>query len=73
MLLALAGCRGAGSTLDLAAPIIDGGSDGPAYVPCTTFCLRPGDCAFSYNADGVCPFGFLCALTFQCVADGGAD
>jgi hypothetical protein len=47
--------------------------DGAAYVSCETLCLRPSDCEPAYNDDGYCPPGYLCAFTFQCVADGGAS
>jgi len=75
LLLALgaSGCANRAVAFDLAPPAFDGGPDAPAYVECDTFCLRPGDCAFGYASDGICPFGFLCARTFQCVSDGGAD
>ena len=47
------------------------GIDGSAYLECNTICLRPGDCEISYNDNGTCPAGFLCAYTFTCVTDGG--
>jgi hypothetical protein len=71
--LGASACTIRGGTFDLAAPISDGGPDAPAYVPCDSYCLRPGDCAFAYASDGLCPFGFLCARTFQCSSDGGRD
>ncbi len=71
--LLLVGCAPHGGAFDLAPPAFDGAPDAPAYVECDTFCLRPGDCAIAYNDNGICPAGFLCARTFSCVSDGGAD
>ncbi len=36
----------------------------PDNEACTTKCLRPSDCAFSYPDDDRCPTGFRCARTF---------
>jgi len=69
----LAACAPHGGALDLAPPDGSGVADAPVYVECDTQCVRPGDCAIAYNDSGICPAGFLCARTFSCVPDGGAD
>jgi hypothetical protein len=47
---------------DGSAQLSDGGStDAIAYEFCTSFCLRPSDCALAYPADDYCPSGFRCA------------
>jgi hypothetical protein len=69
LLAALTGCSThQGSSLSVGQQNNDSG----AYEECSTICLRPGDCQISYNDDGICPPGFLCALRFTCVSDGGA-
>ena len=49
----------------------DLGDAGIAYDPCTTWCLRPGDCMFAYPSDESCPLGYRCASRFSCSPDGG--
>jgi hypothetical protein len=43
--------------------------DGAVYQECDSVCIRPGDCAQTFNDDGICPPGFLCALRFTCTPD----
>jgi hypothetical protein len=43
--------------------------DGAVYQECTSVCIRPTDCAKTFNDDGICPPGFLCALRFSCNPD----
>jgi hypothetical protein len=40
--------------------------DAAVYQECDSVCIRPGDCAKTFNDDGICPPGFLCALHFTC-------
>ncbi len=40
--------------------------DGAVYQECDSVCIRPGDCAQTFNDDGICPPGFLCATRFTC-------
>jgi hypothetical protein len=66
----LSGCAASTAPLDFSAAAQDGGAPpASAFVACDTFCLRPGDCAFAYNDDGICPAGFLCARSFSCGRD----
>jgi hypothetical protein len=73
LLLITSACRSGGVV------ITDGGGDtggagdlgGSIYVPCTTLCYRPSDCALAYPNDGYCPPGFRCSLNFRCDSDGG--
>jgi hypothetical protein len=39
--------------------------DAAVFQECTSVCVRPGDCVRTYNDDGICPAGFLCALRFS--------
>ncbi len=71
--LLLAACAPHGGAFDLAPPDGSGAADLPVFVECDTQCIRPTDCAITYNDNGTCPAGFLCARTFMCVPDGGAD
>jgi len=43
--------------------------DGAVYQECDSVCIRPSDCAQTFNDDGICPPGFLCALRFTCNPD----
>lgn len=43
--------------------------DGAVYQECTSVCVRPTDCAKTFNDDGICPPGFLCATRFSCNPD----
>jgi len=69
----LLGACGSPGTPDGSAALADGGvPDGIAYEQCTTYCLRPADCALTYPSDDLCPSGFLCAARFSCSADAAA-
>jgi hypothetical protein len=65
---ALLGCSTPTSSGLPQAPI----GDASVFAECFTRCLRPSDCAVAFPDDNICPPGFRCARTFQCVGDGGA-
>jgi hypothetical protein len=76
LLIAFAGafaCRGNGSVVTDGSAVAGGDLGGGAvYVPCSTLCYRPGDCAVAYPDDDICPSGFRCAYPSGCITDGGA-
>jgi hypothetical protein len=39
--------------------------DAAVFQACDSVCVRPGDCARTYNDDGICPAGFLCVLRYS--------
>ena len=43
--------------------------DAAVFQECSSVCIRPTDCAQTYNDDGICPPGFLCATRFTCNPD----
>ena len=54
----LAACAPHGGAFDLAPPDGSGAADLPVYVECDTQCIRPSDCAVTYNDSGTCPGDF---------------
>jgi hypothetical protein len=67
--LLLCGCPTGVETRDAEVVIDASVRDAIAFVECTTFCLRPSDCAVGYTDGDRCPAGFLCARTFSCTPD----
>lgn len=72
--LALALVLGAGAAACKRTTVgIPGGGpqsfDAAVFQECTSVCIRPGDCAQTFNDDGICPVGFLCALHYSCSRD----
>jgi hypothetical protein len=68
--LSMTGCGAASSPASPTGAQHD--VDASVYLECSSYCVRPSDCAIAYSTDDRCPPGFLCALAFRCVGDGGA-